>query len=399
MRLLILLFLAVAVAVADTHTAASCSGANVQTAIDAAANGDTVSIPAGNCTWTTTVTIASKGLIVVGAGVDVTNITDQGASGSALAASGLSATNFLDLSGFTFIKSTAHTNGLVAIEGAMEVSFRVHTVRILHATSGSRGIVTVGAFGLIDHVTFDVTSATGSIQSVAVFGSAEGTDAGFTPWMSALSLGSSNAVYIEDSTFNYGSVDEDCVDAYGGARLVIRHNAFNNAHVGFHGFDSGDRRSAFSWEMHDNVFTNNSATQFRGMTIRGGTGVIYNNTYTGSKAWYDITAMLYRACPPLDQSKWGTCDGTSWELGSTNFATDASRTASVGGGVKFCSTARDTVCTTDSTCTAIGGGTCSTYLDGAGTAGYACRDQPGRTHNQVLSPMYAWNNGTVALGT
>ena len=217
--------------------------------------------------------------------------------------------------------------------------------------------------------------------------------------MSPLSLGTNNAVYIEDNTFNYGSTDEDCIDAYGGARLVIRHNAFNNAHIGFHGFDSGDRRSVFSYEIYSNTFTNNSSTEFRAVNLRGGTGVIYSNTFTGSRSWADVTLLVYRACPPLDQGGWGTCDGTLWGIGSTNFSAQASRSASANGGVKFCSGDRDRVCTSDSTCSAAGAGTCSTYLDGSGTAGYACRDQPGRTHGQILSPVYAWSNGSVGIST
>lgn len=70
---------------ADTHTADSCSQAHVQTAIDAAARGDTVSIPAGSCTWSTSTAweadyvyravLVTKAIKIVGAGIDTTNIT------------------------------------------------------------------------------------------------------------------------------------------------------------------------------------------------------------------------------------------------------------------------------------------------------------------------------------
>jgi hypothetical protein len=53
---------------AQTVNAASCSTANVQTAINAAAEGGTVTIPAGICTWTSGVTISGKGITVTGAG-------------------------------------------------------------------------------------------------------------------------------------------------------------------------------------------------------------------------------------------------------------------------------------------------------------------------------------------
>lgn len=53
---------------ASTITAASCNTSDVQTAINSAAEGDTVIIPAGTCSWTTGVTISGKGIIVQGAG-------------------------------------------------------------------------------------------------------------------------------------------------------------------------------------------------------------------------------------------------------------------------------------------------------------------------------------------
>ena len=58
---------------AATIAAASCSSLHVQTAITSAAAGDTVVVPAGNCTWTSTVRITSKALTLRGAGVGATN--------------------------------------------------------------------------------------------------------------------------------------------------------------------------------------------------------------------------------------------------------------------------------------------------------------------------------------
>jgi hypothetical protein len=53
---------------ATTYTAASCNTSAVQSAINSAAEGDTVKIPAGNCAWTSGITIASKGITLQGAG-------------------------------------------------------------------------------------------------------------------------------------------------------------------------------------------------------------------------------------------------------------------------------------------------------------------------------------------
>jgi hypothetical protein len=384
---------------AATIAAATCSNANVQSAINSAVAGDTVVVPTGNCAWTSTVTWNAKKLTLTGAGIGQTNIIDQSSGGAALIISGASSANFVTVSGFTFIKGADHSEGIVQITGGQDtVGFRFHHNRILQAATGSRGIQVVGVYGLIDHVAFDATGD-GSIQSVTITGSLDGTDGGFTPWMRPLTLGTNKAVYVEDSTFTYSNQSEDSIDAYGGARLVVRHNTFNSISLGFHGTDSGNRRSVFSYEIYNNTFVNNSSTTLRGATLRGGTGVIFDNSYGGTSPWYDVTMLVYRACPPLDSSTWQTCNGTNWQLGSTSFSSNASRTASIDGGVRFCSGARDTVCATDSTCSAIGAGTCSTFFDGAEGGGYACRDQVGRTHDQQLSPLYVWNNGSVGAGT
>ena len=56
--------------------AASCSRQDVQSAIDAASDGDVVIIPPGSCTWNTAVTFSNKAITVQGAGIDQTIITD-----------------------------------------------------------------------------------------------------------------------------------------------------------------------------------------------------------------------------------------------------------------------------------------------------------------------------------
>jgi hypothetical protein len=384
---------------AATIPAASCSAADVQAALNTAVTGDTVTVPAGNCTWTTTVTIASKGVALQGAGINATNITDQGAGGHALLVTGVSATNFVTITGFTFIKDTNHANGMVQISATTAtttVGFRIHHNRWVMGSTGSRGLYLV-AYGVVDHNTFDVPSTTGSIQSISIFGSSVSADGGYTPWTRPLTLGTANATYIEDNVFNVVTIAEDSIDAYSGARFVIRYNTFNGAHIGWHGTDSGGMRSPVSHEVYNNTFINNTASKFRAGTVRGGTGVWFNNTYSGSGGWYDIVLMCYRCCTYA--SSWQVCDGTDWRIGSTSFSAQGSRECSTTGTVRFCSGNRDLVCASDATCSAAGAGTCTTYFDGDGPpGGYRCRDQPGVGPTQALQPIYAWNNGSVELG-
>ena len=61
---------------AATRNAASCSRTDVGNAVNSAADGDTIVIPAGTCTWTTSLAITNKILTLQGAGPNSTVIVD-----------------------------------------------------------------------------------------------------------------------------------------------------------------------------------------------------------------------------------------------------------------------------------------------------------------------------------
>jgi hypothetical protein len=115
-RWLLVILLACALpAQAAVQTAATCSNTNVASAISAAADGDTVHIPAGNCTWAGAVSTGDKRLIIQGTG--------SGGSGTNLTLSG---TNRLNLNGSKTLTlrnirflGQADFNGLIRITGSM----------------------------------------------------------------------------------------------------------------------------------------------------------------------------------------------------------------------------------------------------------------------------------------
>ena len=188
-----------------------------------------------------------------------------------------------------------------------------------------------------------MVSGPGSQQTISAEGSSVGTDGGFTPWTRPLTLGTDKAVYIEDNTFDYTGNDqaEDAIDAYSGARIVVRHNTFLSCTQGFHGTDTGGMRSPHSFEIYNNTYINNSSHTIHALTVRGGTGVIYNNTYGGSRTWYGVALQYYRAYS--SQGGWRQCNGTVWQLGSTNLASEGSRTCSINGGVGFHNVNKETL--------------------------------------------------------
>ena len=61
---------------AATITAPTCNQTDVQNAINAAVDGDTVMIPAGMCNWVSTLTI-NKAITLQGAGIGNTIIRDS----------------------------------------------------------------------------------------------------------------------------------------------------------------------------------------------------------------------------------------------------------------------------------------------------------------------------------
>ena len=229
---------------AATIQANSCSQSSTQSAVNSASNGDTVSVPAGNCTWTSTVTIpSSKRIALMGAGTDVTVITFSPAGGTALNLSKSGSR----VSGFTF------REGAILVDGS---NWRIDHCKLQFSawsdgiTAGS--IDTVNGYnptGVIDHCTLN------NMRVLAIgtnFGLGEnGTQ--HAMWARPLGLGSNNAVFVENCTFNGVADSVNAIDANYGGRFVFRYNTLNDIYVEAHSVQ-GNNRAARSWEIYNNTF-------------------------------------------------------------------------------------------------------------------------------------------------
>jgi hypothetical protein len=309
---LIVLLLA-APAAADTVNATSCSASAVQAAITSAHDGDTVNVPAGNCNWgSTTVTIPSaKTLLFTGAGVDATTITST--SGTVAIRVGDSETGGRSrVTGFTL------NGGYIVVDGD---GWRVDHLKIVSAATGvlAEGVFAnglrpgtpYGPTGLIDHVTFNDSR-------VLVYGFPDIPVKAATVMVSALGLGDANAVYVEDSTFTFHD-QANVIDCNYGGRYVFRHNTVSNSSVDAHsvqGWNRGCRR----WEIYNNTLQLVSGGYFTPFFIRGGTGVIFNNTITGSWTEPFISFDNVRSFEsrnewfPVSTTAPGACNGaSSWD--------------------------------------------------------------------------------------
>lgn len=391
-RLLALLLVLWAVpAWADTHAAATCERDAVYTALQAATAGDTVTIPAGTCTWTTaTYWTAPANVIVHGAGSESTLgggdatviIDDINRSGSDVPLLEIStnATGTFRLWGLTIRGSgnayALTTAGSLRVGGSSQ-QFRLDHLHFDHISM--TGLMTVNAaYGVVDNCLFDLPTAGLAVRLYASEWGGHWNGDG--SWADDSTLGSARFVYLEDNTFNgYGGAD----DSYAGSRFVIRFNTMNKVATQTHPTGgSGRGRGTRAWEIYRNTTnTPNDESDFNFFFLSSGTGVIWDNTAsTGYKNFVSIHSM------------------------------------------------RKTNSTYTQTATPNGWGYCGTAFDGTGSAwdqntdagtGYACLDQPGRGKadllsgdfpsavntttgtiawpHQALEPVYEWGNTWVAV--
>ena len=300
-----------------TITALTCSQTDVSTAIGQAAAGDTVLIPLcpSGVSWTSTVTVG-KGITLQGQGIGQTVLIDnvpKGGSNCGGAAPMLSVNSntFFRLSGFTLQGSAPDTfvcqPSHVAISGSSP-TFRIDNIAFTNLmTVGIRSSGTL--FGVVDHCTFQGSHKNGLLIEHNGFA---GASYGDGSWAAPTNLGSSQFIFIENCTFTDPSaVGAGAFDVDGGGRVVFRHNT--TAFVVGHGTETSGRfRGMRAFEIYNNTFIPVQNSQFTGVYLRSGTGVIYNNTFddSGSNTWsHEIIATNYRDTQPY--VPWGQCDGTS----------------------------------------------------------------------------------------
>ena len=300
---------------ASIKTASTCTQRDVQTAIDSAVDGDTVQVPAGTCAWTSStvaavtithaITLQGSGCALDGDGRATTPcgtvIIDNTAidwNKTAIEVN-YSGSSLVRITGFEIIlnHSTGNYSGEIRIEGGAS-KFRVDHCVFNGGTHTKANAISVydTTYGVIDHNTF--LSGDGNAWKALQI-SVSSTDS--VAWANALSLGTANAVYMEDNTFTQnvaqGSLAYRVVDNGPGGRLVFRYNILNNTgDVGGHGWDS-DPSSAISSEVYNNTFNHTvTGNYYTAIAFRGGTGVIFNNVFSATAGGWDTFINLYYYC-------------------------------------------------------------------------------------------------------
>ncbi len=280
------------------------SNAALLAQIDAASDGDTINVPEGAYLFIAEKSF-SKNLRFIGAGQRKTYFVFSLMTMNYMFRWTMSNTNFSEISGITFMNRyynmTTNYSVWMRLAGSTN-NFRIHHCDFIFG--GGHGIFIWGAiYGVIDHCYF--YNAGNSCIDIYNGGRGNETWGDLNNYLDGLNpdgvwpLGDSHAVYIEDCEF-YGDAYKKtaAVDGSNGARYVFRHNymeSYGNSYpfVDAHGNYEQDR-SNYSAEIYDNEFVSRYSVYY-GLYIRGGTGVIFNNTFSGLVISLPINFTDYRS--------------------------------------------------------------------------------------------------------
>lgn len=348
MRLLLALILLLGLPLlseAATYTAASCSYTDVNNAVNnhspAVIDGDTVQIPVGTCTWTTTLAIVDKSITLQGAVVVPVSITGVAAQAiQDICNTGGQTTYTCILSQIPIINWTTKATGLnnsilgftqlknlVTVSsgngagcqgyGPASINFlgvspnvRMTGAMVVYGNVGNQngcwGVRFKQAYGVMDNMTFYAHNGllhaytamhTGTISGPVLYGDES--------WARDSTQGGVGNVYIEDSshvaeavvvTANPGAGAFYSDHFYGG-RAVTRFSKIIDGQLQNHGTDSGGRVRGF---RHVEQYRNSwawSGTNAAALTVfRGGTGKMFDNYATGLASRF-VGINTYRAGP------------------------------------------------------------------------------------------------------
>lgn len=298
---------------AATFTATTCSRGDVGTAVIAAlASPDgenTVTVPAGQCTWNSSL-VLTRGITLKGAGIGQTVITSAvspafGASIVHYAVTNPSANEPLRITGFTFdgnwnsgcvyLVRNSFTNSTYTTKARIDSN---RFTRCGNTSYPGRAIQVDGlTFGVIDHNIF--------VDNQKTFDDEESDNYG---WAIAPDIGGPHSMYFEDNDVTNSDSRCSLITSGGqGGRYVIRHNTFNTVgsmasgqHFDIHGTLSD--RGTVTAEIYRNTLTTRAgAYQF--LDHRGGTAMVFQNRTI--KASGDIEMQLREedtgTYPLLDQ--------------------------------------------------------------------------------------------------
>lgn len=282
--------------------AASCSLLDVSNAVVTATNGQTVVIPAGDCTWDGPL-IVTEGLIFRGAGTNtgssLTKITRTG--GDIIVFSSESVSNrtigvfdlFLRFDNF----QTTNDKSVIKIDRPNSQAKLCQDFRISRCKFefGQRTIYTWG-YGVVDHCHF--IDANGEFHPRFDIGTEALDHLGEEEWNKGLRLGTTNTLVVEDcvfiSTAAAAGRNQETVYGQYGSRCIFRRNIIrqSGSSTPFMVWDAHGRgqeedwRGTIAYEFSNNDVAWTAATSFIMGNFRGGTILACSNIFNGPGPTY-----------------------------------------------------------------------------------------------------------------
>ncbi len=284
--------------------ARSTSFEDVQAAVDSAESGDIVRIPRGSSTWTSRLEITDdKKITLSGSGQEVTVISSDTSAPGSLINMGSSGSRITNM-GFRL----ANDNGVgITVRGK---DWRIDNCRFDNNIDNTIEGVNARGYssdegspvGLVDHCQFN---------NIRVIVCGDASLMANSIWAEPLGLGTNNAVFVEDCVFNFTQFG-NVMDANYGGRYVFRYNTINDAYIEAHSVQ-GNNRATRSWEIYGNTINQVERDMWAPFFLRGGTGVVFNNTITGN--WSSgPTIIVDNRRTFEDLGDGGLADGTSpWD--------------------------------------------------------------------------------------
>jgi hypothetical protein len=282
-------------AASPTVWASDGTAASVQFLHDnSAQDGDTITLPAGVFTWSTSVNI-TKAVTIQGrttlnsyTGIcsDQTILQDNipANPGTGLFECTTNAGQFLRITGLTI--RNAPGNAVERLSGVINLHGTSHTVRLdhLHLTDiGSVNGITVAGniYGVADHIVEDNLQQGKGLNRVDNGGAPYGD----LVWSQPANYGGLDFWFLEDwyinNTQNGVNSASGGVDSHTGGKFVVRHCHIYDAQFLCHGTEGGRGRSGRAQEYYNNYYHYDSAVDLFG--LRGGTMVAHDNTFDGGK--------------------------------------------------------------------------------------------------------------------
>ena len=286
---------------AETISASSCSSSAVQNALSSAKPGDTVAVPAGNCSWGSF--SVPGGVHLRGAGIGSTRVTINGT-----VTINKHSTVSVELSGFSFSKSGGDNAAkMFRVLGSWnhepplihDNEFTVNSAAIfLYETNG--GVIYQNVFR-------------GGLDDSAIQHKINNDN---QSWSSADTMGTRDTngkmnLYVEDNLFE--GMANQATDFDDAARVVFRYNTLRHSSFNSHGLATSPI-GVRHYEIYNNHFAypNENVNQSWHIWLRGGTGVIFDNDIddiNGSQ-WGNKRELLLSVRAAVDGGVTGCC--RSW---------------------------------------------------------------------------------------